>query len=103
MREVYVAVVEFGLRRGYDRFTGLGDVRHLPMLRAGSWRFTILGTPVADAEGEWFAFEAQVDAAALAFARERHGVLEHLLFELPPDSDVAIAPHIAARPRRSDA
>jgi N-acyl-L-homoserine lactone synthetase len=97
MREVAVAVVEFGIRRGYTRFTGLGDVKNLPRLRAGSWRFTILGAPVADAEGEWFAFEARVDDEALVHARARNAVTGPLLIELSGDGDVA--PHLDAQAR----
>jgi N-acyl-L-homoserine lactone synthetase len=102
MREVYVGVVEFGFLRGYDRFTGLGDVRHIPMMRAGTWRTTILGPPVADAEGEWFAFEARVDEESLAFARERRGVSGPLLIELPAIGvRDDLPPHLAAAEYRS--
>ncbi len=98
MRLIYVAVIEFGLLRGFDRFTGLGDVRHIPRVRAGTWLVNLLGAPVANDEGEWFAFEARVDREALRHARERHAVTENLLVELPAYfAALGQEPHVAAR------
>lgn len=71
--ELRLAMLEYALAHGCERFVGFMDVTGIPHLDSTGWRYRYLGLPAPYAEGTAIAFEVEVSAEAIEHKREVWG------------------------------
>ena len=78
------AMLETALSRGVTRLVGAGELFFLPYTRQ-LWRhkFRLLGLPTPFEEGEFIAYQFDVDEESLRMVREAAGFIAPQMFELP--------------------
>lgn len=79
-----ISAVEFTLSRGVTQFLGMSDTSVLARNRRTGWKTRILGLPAKYAEGEAFAFVADVSLESVSDIRSSNGNFQACHVELPP-------------------